>query len=174
MTKGEIKYAKVRLAEAVNASRLGCVTAPDISMPETKSNNGGSRGATSRRSKNIRITGEGGKSVKKSGVSCSAGRSPMVARLISVSDDTELSDLHDLGYSDWDSFTRSIDEAERLAQPESFDHLHLLTAGYGQVGENSRNGNLRTLAAFGRREGALQLFQYQLLAYSVDRETSKF
>ena len=33
----------------------------------------------------------------------------------------------------WDSFTRSVDEAERLAQPESFDHLHLLTAGYGQV-----------------------------------------
>jgi hypothetical protein len=34
---------------------------------------------------------------------------------------------------DWDSFTRSVDEAELLAQPESFDHLHLLTAGYGQV-----------------------------------------
>jgi hypothetical protein len=28
----------------------------------------------------------------------------------------------------WDSFTRSVDGAERLAQPESFDHLHLLNA----------------------------------------------
>jgi len=33
----------------------------------------------------------------------------------------------------WDSFTRSVDEAERLAQPESFDHLHLLTESYDQV-----------------------------------------
>ena len=33
----------------------------------------------------------------------------------------------------WDSFTRSVDEAERLAQPESFDHLHLLTENYDQV-----------------------------------------
>ena len=32
------------------------------------------------------------------------------------------------GVMDWDSFTRSVDEAERLAQPESFDHLHLLLA----------------------------------------------
>ena len=30
----------------------------------------------------------------------------------------------------WDSFTRSVDEAERLARPESFDHLHLLTEAY--------------------------------------------
>ena len=37
------------------------------------------------------------------------------------------------GVVTWDSFTRSVDEAERLEQPESFDHLHLLTAGYGQV-----------------------------------------
>jgi hypothetical protein len=27
----------------------------------------------------------------------------------------------------------SVDEAERLAEPESFDHLHLLTESYGQV-----------------------------------------
>ena len=33
----------------------------------------------------------------------------------------------------WDSFTRSVDEAERLAQPESFDHLHLLAESYDQV-----------------------------------------
>jgi hypothetical protein len=33
----------------------------------------------------------------------------------------------------WDRFTQSVDEAERLAEPESFDHLHLLTEGYGQV-----------------------------------------
>jgi TnpA family transposase len=33
----------------------------------------------------------------------------------------------------WDSFTRSVDEAERLAQPESFDHLHLLIESYDQV-----------------------------------------
>jgi len=33
----------------------------------------------------------------------------------------------------WDNFTRSVDEAERLAQPESFDHLHLLTESYDQV-----------------------------------------
>ena len=29
--------------------------------------------------------------------------------------------------------TQSITEAERLAQPESFDHLHLLTDGYSKV-----------------------------------------
>ncbi len=33
----------------------------------------------------------------------------------------------------WDRFTQSVDEAERLAEPESFDHLHLLTESYGQV-----------------------------------------
>jgi hypothetical protein len=33
----------------------------------------------------------------------------------------------------WEGFTRSVDEAERLAQPESFDHLHLLTENYDQV-----------------------------------------
>ena len=33
----------------------------------------------------------------------------------------------------WDRFTQSVEEAERLAEPESFDHLHLLTESYGQV-----------------------------------------
>ncbi len=33
----------------------------------------------------------------------------------------------------WNRFTQSVDEAERLAEPESFDHLHLLTESYGQV-----------------------------------------
>jgi hypothetical protein len=43
-----------------------------------------------------------------------------------------------------------------------------------QGGENSRNGNLRTLAAFERSEGTLQLFEYQLFAYSADREALNF
>jgi TnpA family transposase len=33
----------------------------------------------------------------------------------------------------WDCFTQSVDEAERLAEPESFDYLHLLTESYGQL-----------------------------------------
>lgn len=33
----------------------------------------------------------------------------------------------------WDSFTLSITEAEKLAQPESFDHLHLIGDGYRQI-----------------------------------------
>jgi hypothetical protein len=41
------------------------------------------------------------------------------------------------------------------------------------LGENSRNGNSRTLAARSDGEGALQLSQYQPLAYPVHRETSK-
>ena len=32
-----------------------------------------------------------------------------------------------------DPCCRSVDEAERLAQPESFDHLHLLAESYDQV-----------------------------------------
>ncbi len=33
----------------------------------------------------------------------------------------------------WETFTQSITEAEKLAQPESFDHLHLIEEGYSQV-----------------------------------------
>jgi TnpA family transposase len=33
----------------------------------------------------------------------------------------------------WETFTQSITEAERLTQPESFDHLHFLTDGYSKV-----------------------------------------
>lgn len=33
----------------------------------------------------------------------------------------------------WETFTKSISEAEKLTQPESFDHLHLIAEGYSQV-----------------------------------------
>ena len=33
----------------------------------------------------------------------------------------------------WEAFRQSITEAEQLAQPESFDHLHLIADDYGQV-----------------------------------------
>lgn len=45
---------------------------------------------------------------------------------------------------DWESFTRSVTEAEKLAQPESFDPLPLIVEGYGAV----RRYAPRFLAAF--------------------------
>ncbi|MBX9799981.1 MULTISPECIES: Tn3 family transposase [Azonexaceae] len=44
----------------------------------------------------------------------------------------------------WETFTQSITEAEKLAQPESFDHLHLIEEGYSQV----RRYSPRLLEAF--------------------------
>ena len=44
----------------------------------------------------------------------------------------------------WSTFTSSITEAEKLAQPESFDYLHLIYEGYNQM----RRYNPRFLEAF--------------------------
>jgi hypothetical protein len=52
---------------------------------------------------------------------------------------------------------------------------HTLALTNRQLGENSRNGNLRTLAPVRDAvAGALQLFQYQLLAYSLTASHQKF
>lgn len=44
----------------------------------------------------------------------------------------------------WDTFTQSITDAEKLAQPESFDHLHLIGDDYRQI----RRYSPRLLEAF--------------------------
>ncbi|MBV8606930.1 MAG: hypothetical protein JO034_05635, partial [Singulisphaera sp.] len=39
----------------------------------------------------------------------------------------------------WEVFTRSVTEAEKLAQPEDFDYLHRIGDGYPMFGVTCRN-----------------------------------